>query len=81
MDISRHFQLGKVQAELDFVNIDSGHDTPVYVDPYAIEIKKDEWSTLCGDHLRSFFDSIIQALKEHNNQRALHLVSHLQEPR
>ena len=46
MKIANHFRLAKTQAELDFVNIDVRHDTPVFVDPYAIEIRNDEWSAV-----------------------------------
>jgi len=81
MKIANHFRLAKTQAELDFVNIDVRHDTPVFVDPYAIEIRNDEWSALCGDHLRSFFSSVLEALRTNHESRALQLVSHLQEPR
>ena len=44
MDISRYFKLKKTQAELDFVNVDPTRDIPLFVDPYALEIKSDEWS-------------------------------------
>ena len=42
--ISKFFNLGKTQPELDFVDIDTGRDTHLYVDPYAIEIRNDELS-------------------------------------
>lgn len=79
MDISRYFNLGKTQAELDFVNIDTDRDTPVFVDPYALEIKDDQWSNRCADHIRSFFSAVIEAIRTNNEGRALHLLSHLHE--
>ncbi len=79
MDVSKSFNLGKTQAELDFVNIDPCKDTPVFVDPYALEIKGDEWSTLCADHLRSFFTAVLEALKTNKMSRAQHLTNHLGE--
>lgn len=81
MDVSTFFKLGKTQSELDFVNIDPHRDTPVFVDPYALEIKRDEWSTHCADHLRSFFTSVIEALRTDNIVRARHLTRHLGEAR
>ena len=80
MKFSGHFDLGKVQAELDFVDIDPDRDTKLYVDPYAIEIRDDEWSALCGDHIRSFFQAVLDALRKGDGNRAQHLVSHLSEP-
>jgi len=81
MDISRYFNLGKTQAKLDFVNVDTDKDTPVFVDPYALEIKDDEWSNRCADHIRSFFHQVLEAIRTGNAQRALHLLSHLHEAR
>ncbi len=81
MDISRYFNLGKTQAELDFVNVDTLHDTPVFVDPYALEIKDDQWSNRCADHIRSFFSEVINAIRTEDYHHALHLLSHLHEAR
>lgn len=81
MDISRYFNLGKTQAELDFVNVDPDRDTPVFVDPYALEIKEDQWSNRCADHIRSFFAAVLEAIRTDNTMRALHLLSHLHEAR
>ena len=79
MDISRYFNLGKTQAELDFVNIDTERDTPVFVDPYALEIKDDEWSNDCADHIRSFFQEVLDAIRAGNTTRALHLLLETQK--
>jgi hypothetical protein len=79
MDISRYFNLGKTQAELDFVNVDTDRDTPVFVDPYALEIKEDQWSNRCADHIWSFFTAVLEAIRSNNTVRALHLLSHLHE--
>jgi hypothetical protein len=38
---SEYFNLGLSQAQLDFVDVSNEYDTPVYVDPYAIEIRDD----------------------------------------
>lgn len=74
------FGLSNTQAELDFVDIDTSTDTRLYIDPYAIQIREDEWSSSCGDHIRSFFAELLEALRGENLARAEHLVSHLHEP-
>lgn len=56
--------IGKSQAELDFVDVDTSTDTPLYLDPYAIQIRDDQWSTECGDHIRSFFDAVLTQLRK-----------------
>ncbi|KFC67264.1 hypothetical protein FG93_04000 [Bosea sp. LC85] len=74
------FGLSNQQASLDFVDIDLTTDTPLYLDPYAIEIRDDEWSSKCGDHIRSFFNEVMSALRAHNHPRAMHLLGNLHEP-
>lgn len=49
-----HFELPYNQAEVDFVDIDLETDTPLYICPYAIQIRSDDWSAACGDLIRSF---------------------------
>ena len=80
MKFSQHFKLGKSQAELDFVDIDPSEDLELYLDPYAIEIRNDDWSAECGDHIRSFFQAVLDALRDDNLKEATHLVSNLSEP-
>lgn len=80
MKFSQHFNLGKEQAELDFVDVDTDRDIELYVDPYAIEIRDDDWSALCGDHIRSFFQAALDALRKGDERRAQHLISQLSEP-
>lgn len=72
--------LALTQSELDFVDVDTDTDTRLYVDPYAIQIRDDEWSTNCGDHIRSFFNEVLDALRLGNDARAFHLLSNLHEP-
>ncbi|HSV01881.1 MAG TPA: hypothetical protein VLI41_01640 [Phenylobacterium sp.] len=67
------------QAELDFVDIDTDCDTRLFVDPYAIDIRGDAWSSECSRHLRSFFSALINALRQGQDARAEHLASHLHE--
>jgi hypothetical protein len=68
------------QAELDFVDVDTSLDNRLYLDPYAIQIRDDEWSSKCGDAIRSFFNEVLDALRVNNDARATHLLSHLHEP-
>lgn len=74
------FGLSNTQASLDFVDVDLATDTPLYIDPYAIQIRDDEWSAKCGDAIRSFFTEVLGALRADNEARVAHLMSHLGEP-
>lgn len=78
---SNYFSIGLSQHELDFVDINSDHDTPVYVDPYAIEIRDDIWSGEASAHIRSFFLEVLSALRQNEDDRARNLMAHLHEPR
>lgn len=81
MKFSEAYKLGKSQSELDFVDVSNLFDTPVYVDPYALEISDDEWSAQASEHIRSFFECVLEALREGEDARAAMLMSHLTEPK
>lgn len=78
---SKHFALSLTQHQLDFVDVSDAFDTPVYVDPYAIEIQTDEWAGQASDHIRVFFKEVLDALRAKNTARAINLMSHLTEPK
>jgi hypothetical protein len=78
---SSYFQLGRTQRELDFVDVDTDQDTPVYVDPYAIEIRDDVWAAQASGHIRSLFLEVLTALRAGDTARATNLMSHFHEPR
>lgn len=77
---STAFSLTNSQANIDFVDIDLSTDTPLYLDPYAIQIRDDEWSTKCGDNIRSFFNELLDSLRLENLDHVMHLLSNLHEP-
>lgn len=68
------------QAEVDFVDVDLETDTQLYLCPYAIEIRSDEWSADCGDLIRSFFAEVLAQLRAEEDGRVTHLLGHLHEP-
>jgi hypothetical protein len=75
------FSLGLTQPQLDFVDVSNDYDTPVYVDPYAIEIRDDIWAAKASDAIRTFFLEVLDALRSGDTARAKSLMSHLHEPR
>jgi hypothetical protein len=78
---SEYFSLDLSQHQLDFVDVSNEYDTPVYVDPYAIEIRDDIWSARASEQIRSFFKEVLAALRDQNTARAIGLMSHLREPK
>ena len=79
MRISDHFNLGKQQAELDFVNIDTETDTKLFLDPYFLAHRKDPWSQNASNAIRNYFQILIDMLKQ-KDSGAKKLLSHLSEP-
>lgn len=77
---SQAFGLANTQSQLDFVDIELSRDTPLYLDPYAIQLKSDDWSDNCIGQIRSFFTEVLNALRAGNRDRAIHLLSNLHEP-
>lgn len=77
---STYFRLDKTQAELDFVDIDTDIDTPLYVDPYAIEIRNDELSENLKYHIVTLFEDVLLSLRNGDTSRAQLLTENLHEP-
>jgi hypothetical protein len=77
---SEHFQLGKSQAELDFVDIPLDGDLPLFIDPFAISQRSDRWSQSSHTDLTSFFHDVIDSIREGRDDQARHLLSFLREP-
>jgi hypothetical protein len=78
---SAYFQLNASQQQLDFVDVDTEKDLEVYVDPYAIEVQDDLWSSNASEHIRVFFKEVLQALADGDRLRADDLMSKLHEPK
>ncbi|AUD05950.1 PTS lactose/cellobiose transporter subunit IIA [Spirosoma pollinicola] len=80
MKISDHFSLKKTQAELDFVDIDTKADLPIFLDPFFLSIRNDNWSIEATLTLRSFFQQLIDLIRENNFEDAKILFQNLHEP-
>lgn len=80
MRITNFFRLNKSQAELDFIDVDVSRDTRLFVDPYAIEIRDDLFSEELKEHVVSYFQALLEAIKSGDALRIHSLTSHLSEP-
>ena len=77
---SEIYNINKAQAELDFVDISVETDTPLYVDPYALTTRDDNWSIQCHEQVVSFFQSVLLSVKNKDSRTGIQLLSHLNEP-
>jgi hypothetical protein len=80
MRISKRFRLGVSQYELDFVDIDTSRDLPVFVDPHFLGLRLDRWSIDAAASVRSFFGRFIELLRAGRKADARQLFSYLGEP-
>lgn len=80
MKISQIFELQKSQAELDFIDIDVNKDTPLFLDPFFLSQRTDKWSIEANRTIRSYFQKVIELIREDNLNDARLLFEHLREP-
>jgi hypothetical protein len=77
---SAHFDLGKVQGELDFVDVHLNRDMPLFVDPFAISQMPNRWGIDAHATLVAYFQTVIDRIREGQNDDAHRLLSFLSEP-
>ncbi|TDC65527.1 hypothetical protein [Streptomyces hainanensis] len=80
MHVSEYYNLGRLQPTLDFVDVDTVMDTPVYIDPGNLKKLSDDWAVQCAEMLGTFFDSVVQSLSMGDDRRVRELLVRLQEP-
>lgn len=79
MRISERFNLKKSQYELDFVDVDTATDTPLFLDPYFIAKSDFPFASEAHLLLRSYFECLLGALKDDRIEDAEELFCHLGE--
>jgi hypothetical protein len=75
-----HFNLGKTQPELDFVNVPINSDIPLFIDPFAISQRTDRWSQDCHSVIVEFFTRVIHEIRSGHSTAAKELLLYLGEP-
>lgn len=77
---SEFFNIDLSQAMLDFVDIDTDQDKPLFIEPYSFVQRTDLWSIHCLENLVSFFQAVIDAIQNNDEQRGQFLLDNLGEP-
>ncbi|MFF6639622.1 hypothetical protein ACFY83_20610 [Streptomyces althioticus] len=80
MRVSEFYKLNRNQATLDFVDVDTVKDVPVYIDPSTIRHLSDDWGKECIRMLTTFFDSVLDAVRHGDKARSDYLLGNLGEP-
>ena len=80
MRISENFGLDRTQAQLDFVDVETNKDTPLFLDPHFLASRNDPWSSLATGTIQSFFSYFIGLLTNDMEDEARGLFDYLHEP-
>lgn len=80
MKFSEIFSIGLNQPQLDFVDVDPDKDFPLFIDPFAISLKEDEWSETCHQHIFHFFQTALDHIRAGNEKAARAILNGLSEP-
>lgn len=78
--VSTIFKLSRSQATLDFVDVDVERDTRVFVSPRALALMQTDWGDGCVSLIQSFFETVLQLIKDDKNDEAEALLQELREP-
>lgn len=79
MKISKKLNLTKSQFELDFVDIDTERDIPLFIDSNLIRKYDSEFNAKFVETMDSFFSYLINTLSNNWDEQAKYLCSHLSE--
>lgn len=80
MKISERFGLEATQFTLDFVDIDTDVDTPLFLDPSFIGLRRNRWAEGASRTLRSFFETFVELYRAGELSEARALLENLHEP-
>lgn len=81
MKFSVYFNINKSQSELDFVDIPLNTDIPLFIDPCALINNESIWHQECAESVQSYFQSLIESIKDNDSAKSWKLLSHLSEPK
>ena len=78
---SRFFGIDRPQYELPFVDFNLYSDVPLYIDPYAITKEPSELAVQCHNHIVSYFQRLLDAVRAQDRARIAQLIrGRLKEP-
>jgi len=78
--ISDYFRLKKNQPELDFVDVPTGADLLLFIDPYSFTLDTDPWFVDCHNLVVDFFSILIDCIRAGKIDQAKQLLGNLHEP-
>lgn len=80
MRVSEYYNLGFEQPSLDFVDVRLDTDTPLFIDPTALNLLDTVWGTRCRSLIQDYFTLILTSIRNGEHIRAKWLLAVLNEP-
>lgn len=80
MRVSDYFSLKTTQPSLDFVDVDLEKDAKLFIDPSALYLLNTEWGSRCRSLIKSFFSTVLESIKNGDDDTARSLLTQLSEP-
>jgi len=80
MRVSEFYNIGRNQSALKFVDVDIKKDVKLFVNARAVRLLESDWGEHCTHLLSSFFEAVIGSIRNGDHQKALNVLSRLQEP-
>lgn len=77
MKITDYFELNKTQAEINFVDVNVKKDLPLFIDPHFLSHREDAWSVSATSYIRSFFDYLLDLIRNDEIDQARELFRYL----
>lgn len=78
--VSTLFRLQHSQPGLDFVDVPADGDIRLFIDPFALSQRPDDWSRSAHTTIVTFFQRVISAIREGRHAEGIDLLRHFQEP-
>src|SRR5438067_2277101 len=78
--VSEYYRLDRQQPQLDFVDVYTNADVPLFLDPYAIRTLPSPWGQRCVSLIQNFFDRVLDAIRNGQREKGIALLGGLSEP-
>ena len=76
---SEYFHLDIPSDELPFLNIYASQDIPLFLDPYGISAMGTAWSSECEQHIKGYFQYLVDSIRMGDNKSIQKLLNALHE--
>ena len=63
MRVSQHYNRGRTQATMDFVDVDIVNDTPLFLSPKALTMLPSEFGDECVHLVQNSFQSVLEHIR------------------